>query len=83
MDRPAYSPVQQIIVERSGALFFSFQDLELQQADGWFGHLRLRRHTLASFPPDSKRSTRAHESIEMWSWSTAPNTKYTTPTSNT
>jgi len=34
MDQPTLTPVQQI-VERSGTLFFSFQDLDSTKPAGW------------------------------------------------
>jgi len=45
MDQPTYSPVQQI-VERSGTLFFSFQDLDSTKPAG---SVRIRVETIAHY----------------------------------
>ncbi len=45
MDQPTYSPVQQI-VERSGTLFFSFQDLDSTKPSG---SVRIRVETIAHY----------------------------------
>jgi predicted nucleotide-binding protein (sugar kinase/HSP70/actin superfamily) len=45
MDQPTYSPVQQI-VERSGTLFFSFQDLDATKPAG---SVRIRVETIAHY----------------------------------
>jgi predicted nucleotide-binding protein (sugar kinase/HSP70/actin superfamily) len=45
MDQPTYSPVQQI-VERSGTLFFSFQDLDATKPAG---SVRIRVETIAYY----------------------------------
>ena len=52
MDQPTYSPVQQI-VERSGTLFFSFQDLDSTKPAG---SVKIRVETIAHYC----RSTRRH-----------------------
>jgi predicted nucleotide-binding protein (sugar kinase/HSP70/actin superfamily) len=45
MDQPTYSPVQQI-VERSGTLFFSFQDLDSTKPAG---SVKIRVETIAHY----------------------------------
>jgi len=45
MDQPTYSPVQQI-VERSGTLFFSFQDLDSTKPAG---SVKIRVETIAYY----------------------------------
>jgi predicted nucleotide-binding protein (sugar kinase/HSP70/actin superfamily) len=45
MDQPTYTPVQQI-VERSGALFFSFQDLDSTKPAG---SVKIRVETIAHY----------------------------------
>jgi predicted nucleotide-binding protein (sugar kinase/HSP70/actin superfamily) len=45
MDQPTYTPVQQI-VERSGTLFFSFQDLDSTKPAG---SVRIRVETIAHY----------------------------------
>ncbi|MFM8900363.1 MAG: acyl-CoA dehydratase activase-related protein [Burkholderiales bacterium] len=45
MDQPTYSPVQQI-VERSGTLFFSFQDLDSTKPSG---SVKIRTETIAHY----------------------------------
>lgn len=45
MDQPTYTPVQQI-VERSGTLFFSFQDLDSTKPAG---SVKIRVETIAHY----------------------------------
>ena len=45
MDQPTYSPVQQI-VERSGTLFFSFQDLDSTRPAG---SVKIRVETITHY----------------------------------
>ena len=45
MDQPTYTPVQQI-VERSGTLFFSFQDLDSTKPGG---SVRIRVETITHY----------------------------------
>ena len=45
MDQPTYTPVQQI-VERSGTLFFSFQDLDSTKPAG---SVKIRTETIAHY----------------------------------
>jgi predicted nucleotide-binding protein (sugar kinase/HSP70/actin superfamily) len=45
MDQPTYSPVQQI-VERSGTLYFSFQDLDSTKPAG---SVKIRVETIAHY----------------------------------
>jgi predicted nucleotide-binding protein (sugar kinase/HSP70/actin superfamily) len=45
MDQPTYSPVQQI-VERSGTLFFSFQELDSTKPAG---SVKIRVETIAHY----------------------------------
>jgi predicted nucleotide-binding protein (sugar kinase/HSP70/actin superfamily) len=45
MDQPTYSPVQQI-VERSGTLFFAFQDLDSTKPAG---SVKIRVETIAHY----------------------------------
>jgi predicted nucleotide-binding protein (sugar kinase/HSP70/actin superfamily) len=45
MDQPTYTPVQQII-ERSGTLFFSFQDLDSTKPAG---SVKIRVETIAHY----------------------------------
>ena len=45
MDQPTYTPVQQI-VERSGTLFFSFQDLDATKPAG---SVKIRVETIAHY----------------------------------
>ena len=45
MDQPTYSPVQQI-VERSGTLFFSFQDLDSTNPGG---SVKIRVETITHY----------------------------------
>jgi predicted nucleotide-binding protein (sugar kinase/HSP70/actin superfamily) len=45
MDQPTYTPVQQI-VERSGTLFFSFQDLDSTKPSG---SVKIRVETIAHY----------------------------------
>jgi predicted nucleotide-binding protein (sugar kinase/HSP70/actin superfamily) len=45
MDQPTYTPVQQI-VERSGTLFFSFQDLDSTKPAG---SLKIRVETITHY----------------------------------
>jgi predicted nucleotide-binding protein (sugar kinase/HSP70/actin superfamily) len=45
MDQPTYSPVQQI-VEQSGTLFFSFQDLDSTKPAG---SVKIRVETIAHY----------------------------------
>lgn len=45
MDQPSYSPVQQI-VERSGTLFFSFQDIDATKSGG---SVKIRVETIAHY----------------------------------
>jgi predicted nucleotide-binding protein (sugar kinase/HSP70/actin superfamily) len=45
MDQPTYSPVQQI-VERSGTLFFSFQDLDSTKPAG---SVKIRVETIGHY----------------------------------
>jgi predicted nucleotide-binding protein (sugar kinase/HSP70/actin superfamily) len=45
MDQPTYSPVQQI-VERSGTLFFSFQDLDSTKPAG---SVKIRVETISYY----------------------------------
>jgi predicted nucleotide-binding protein (sugar kinase/HSP70/actin superfamily) len=45
MDQPTYTPVQQII-ERSGTLFFSFQDLDATKPAG---SVKIRVETIAHY----------------------------------
>ena len=45
MDQPTYSPVEQI-VERSGTLFFSFQDLDSTKPAG---SVKIRVETIAHY----------------------------------
>jgi len=57
MDQPTYTPVQQI-VERSGTLFFSFQDLDATKPAG---SVRIRIETIAYYLEQRYRGIVAHK----------------------
>ena len=61
MDQPTYTPVQQI-VERSGTLFFSFQDLDSTKPAG---SVKIRVETIAYYLERASKGIIASKKAQM------------------